>query len=537
MTGQVVDGKFEILDEIGHGGMGVVYRARQISLDRIVALKMLSASLVDDPEFRSRFCQEAKIIARLNHPNILHVYDILDHGTDFWIVMEYLEGRSLRDVLRDAGRLPIARAVHIAAQVAGGLAYAHSKGIIHRDIKPDNIMMLPDDQVKIMDFGIAHLRGSSIHTQTGVAMGTPQFMSPEQAAGKPVDARSDLYSLTVVLYRMLTGELPFTADSPVAVALKHVQEPPPRPSKVNPAIPPALDALVLKGMAKKPDERFQSAEEMREALLHPDFRVEPAAAPSASPEETYVAAPAQPLAFSPPPPAAESIGTASTPVLVPVRRMRVRPLWAAAVAGGLLAGVWVLHMLYGNHSQPDETFPRTPAALSPDARSESDPKLPRRKTGERASALELLLNSLNEPKPRNPAEAEKRFKEALRLKRDWENSPQLLRNPNLLLCLEPFVDCINFDTSHTLHSIEFIRFLTEATEQQTIGSAFRAQLRETALGQIAKVRRLPDADLYRAELDKIEARLLTEPPATTSPLSAARPGMPADARTDDLDMP
>ncbi|MCX8037201.1 MAG: protein kinase [Candidatus Sumerlaeia bacterium] len=537
MTGQVVDGKFEILDEIGHGGMGIVYRARQISLDRIVALKMLSASLVDDPEFRNRFCQEAKIIARLSHPNILHVYDILDHGTDFWIVMEYLEGQSLRDVLREAGRLPIAKAVHIAAQVANGLAYAHSKGIIHRDIKPDNIMMLPDDQVKIMDFGIAHLRGSSIHTQTGVAMGTPQFMSPEQAAGKPVDARSDLYSLTVVLYRMLTGELPFTADSPVAVALKHVQEPPPRPSRINPAISPGLDALVLKGLAKKPEERFQSAEEMREALLHPDYRHEAAAAPSAPPEETYVATPAQPMAFSPPPAPAQSIHTASTPVLVPVRRVRFRPLLAAAAAVGLLAVVWVLHVLYGNHPQPDTTLPGNPAAVLPDAKSEGDPKLPRRKAGERASALELLLNSLNEPKPRNPAEAEKRFKEALRLKRDWENSPQLLRNPNLLLCLEPFVDCINFDSSHTLHSVEFIRFLAAATEQQTVGSAFRAQLKETALSQIAKVRRLPDSGEYRAELDKIEARLLLEPPATTSPLSAVRPGMPADARSDDPDMP
>jgi len=296
MIGRLIHGKFEVLDEIGRGGMGVVYRARQLTLDRIVALKMLSANLVEDEEFCERFRQEAKIIARLTHPNIIQVYDIYDvedeENGGFCIVMEYLDGRPLSDLLREQGKLGVERAIAIADQVAAGLGYAHRQGIVHRDIKPDNIMMLEDDTVKIMDFGIARLRDSSIHTRTGVTMGTPQFMSPEQAAGKTVDARSDLYSLAVVLYTMLTGALPFTGDSPITIALKHIQEPPPRPSKADPTIPPALDSIILKGMAKNPADRFQTAEEFRRALS--DFLSTKTAVPAAAEpqgEETYVSTP------------------------------------------------------------------------------------------------------------------------------------------------------------------------------------------------------------------------------------------------------
>lgn len=300
MTGRIVQGRFEILDEVGRGGMGIVYRARQLTLDRIVALKMLSANLVDDKEFRERFCQEAKIIARLAHPNVIQVYDIYDvEGEEggFYIVMEYIDGSPLRDVLREAkGRLPVDRAASIAEQIAAGLGYAHNQGIIHRDIKPDNIMMLPGDRVKITDFGIARLRGSSVQTQTGVSMGTPQFMSPEQAAGKSVDARSDLYSLAVVLYTMVTGELPFSGDSPVAIALKQIQETPRRPSEVNAAVPPALDTIILKGMAKQISERYQSAEAFGEALRH--FRASGEVVASADGDDTHVSPPIGPTPIS-----------------------------------------------------------------------------------------------------------------------------------------------------------------------------------------------------------------------------------------------
>jgi predicted Ser/Thr protein kinase len=345
MTGQVMQGRYEILGEIGHGGMGVVYRARQISLDRIVALKVLSANLVDDEDFRERFRQEAKIIARLTHPNIVHVYDIYDiEGKDGWfcIVMEFLEGRSLRELLREAGPLPIERAVAIAEQIATGLAYAHSQGIIHRDIKPDNIMMLANDQIKIMDFGIARLRGSTLHTQTGVSMGTPQFMSPEQASGKSVDARSDLYSLCVVLYGMATGQLPFSGDSPVMIALKHIQEPPPRPSQINPAIPPALDSIILKGLAKRPEDRFQNAEELQQVLGR--FDATTSVTVPAAGDETYVSTPV-PAPIIPQPVASGPWDASAEAARMPPVRRHFNWGWIVAALPGLVALAIVLYVV------------------------------------------------------------------------------------------------------------------------------------------------------------------------------------------------
>lgn len=360
MSGRIIHGRFEILGEIGHGGMGVIYRARQISLDRVVAVKMLSANLVDDEEFRERFRQEAQIIARLTHPNIVQVYDIHDVEAEeggFYIVMEYVEGRSLREVLREAKTLPVESAVAIAEQVADGLAYAHGKGIIHRDIKPDNIMMLDDERVKIMDFGIARLRGSSINTQTGVCMGTPQFMSPEQAAGKPVDARSDLYSLAVVLYGMVTGELPFTGDSPVAIALKHIHEQPRRPSEVNSTVPPVLDSIILKAMAKRPQERYRNAEEFRQALSR--FGSTTDVAISADGEETYVPSPVVPqsVASEPWDTPDEAIVKASP------RRRRFSWAWLAAAVPGLIALAIILVFLQTDLLRPrreaiEPTFPK-----------------------------------------------------------------------------------------------------------------------------------------------------------------------------------
>jgi predicted Ser/Thr protein kinase len=293
MNGWLIQGKFEVLDEIGHGGMGVVYRARQVSLDRIVALKMLSARLVDDEQFQERFRQEAKIIARLNHPNIIQVYDIFDIEDEggFCIVMEYLDGDSLATELRRSKRLDVPRVLSIARQVAAGLAYAHGKGIIHRDIKPDNIMLLGGDQVKIMDFGIARLLDSSLQTRTGISMGTPQFMAPEQARSQTVDARTDLYSLAVVLYNMLAGEPPFTGDSPISIALKQVQESPRPPSELNPSIPPELESLVLRGMQKDPAKRFGSATELRDALGRIGSTAGAAAGPVPTGEETFIDAP------------------------------------------------------------------------------------------------------------------------------------------------------------------------------------------------------------------------------------------------------
>jgi len=361
MTGRVIQGRFEILDEIGRGGMGIVFRARQLSLDRIVALKVLSADLVQDAAFRERFRQEARIIARLNHPNIVQVYDVYDLEDDggFCIVMEYLQGGSLRELLKAAGRLPIPRALLIARQVAAGLGYAHAQGIVHRDIKPDNIMLLADDRVKLMDFGIARLREGTVRTEAGTTMGTPQFMSPEQAAGKAVDARSDLYSLAVALYGMVTGALPFTGDSPVTIALRQIQDVPARPSEVFPGVPPALDALILKGMAKRPEERFQSAEELRAALSEfgaserlptpaddaDATYVSPAAMPAAAATTVSQISEALPASATLPP-----VTTATTAPMSHVARRRLNWAWIAAAMPGLLALAIVLYVtLWRDH--------------------------------------------------------------------------------------------------------------------------------------------------------------------------------------------
>lgn len=271
LIGRTIKGNFEVLEKIGQGGMAAVYRGRQISLDRTVAIKVLSGALVDVAEVRERFEQEAKIIARLTHPNIVQVHEICeieDEDAGLCIVMEYIDGRSLQEILQEQRPLAIERAMAIAEQIAAGLAYAHTQGVIHRDVKPQNVMLMSDDLVKIMDFGIARLGGSAIRTMTGSTMGTPEYMSPEQAGGKPVDHRSDIYSLAVVLYVMMAGELPFTGESPVAIGLKHIQEAPRPPREINPAIPDTVEAIILKGMAKKPAARFDNAEELRRMLIN-----------------------------------------------------------------------------------------------------------------------------------------------------------------------------------------------------------------------------------------------------------------------------
>ncbi len=262
----IINGRYEVLAELGRGGMGIVYRAKQKSLNRRVAIKMLSRDLAGDKEFCARFQQEAEIIARLQHENIVTVYDIeQDRGT-FFIIMEYVQGVSLQKRIANSGELSPPHAARLIGQVARALGYAHKKGIVHRDIKPDNIMVVEDDKAMVMDFGIARVSDSTLKTQTGVSMGTPKYMSPEQARGKKVDNRSDLYSLGVVLYTCLTAELPFDGDSPFTIALKHMQEPPPLPSEKVEGLPEAMEKVVLRAMAKDPADRFQSGEEFAAAL-------------------------------------------------------------------------------------------------------------------------------------------------------------------------------------------------------------------------------------------------------------------------------
>jgi len=261
----LISGKYELLEKIAEGGMGSVYTARQLDVDRIVAVKMLSPALARDPEFLTRFKQEAVIIARLNHPHIVHVIGVEPYQETFCIVMEYLEGMSLEQALAREGSLEQARAASIVLQVARALHYAHTRGIIHRDIKPDNIVLLDEDEVKVTDFGIARWSGASLQTQTGLRLGTPKYMSPEQARGKSMDARSDVYSLGLMLYRLVTGRFAFDADNEVDMAL--LQERPPQPpSSIFPEIHPGLEQAILKAIQNNPEDRFPSAQDMALAL-------------------------------------------------------------------------------------------------------------------------------------------------------------------------------------------------------------------------------------------------------------------------------
>ncbi len=300
--GTVVNGKFQIEALIGQGGMGKVYRARHLTLERPVVLKMLHRGYSGDPAVAQRFHREAKAASRLDHPNSIAVLDFgqAEDGTLF-MAMEYLQGKDLSRVIAEGHPLGVARIVRIGAQILSALSEAHALGIIHRDLKPENVMIEPrrnqPDHVKVLDFGIAKITesGETRLTQAGLVCGTPEYMSPEQASGKELDARSDLYSVGVILYQMATGVLPFESDTPVGFLTKHLSEPPPPPSRRRPgvAVAPALEALIMRALAKDPAARWRSADEMKEALLACDraSAAAPATAPGAAPPAAEAVAP------------------------------------------------------------------------------------------------------------------------------------------------------------------------------------------------------------------------------------------------------
>lgn len=266
MIGRILNSRYELQQLIGTGGMADVYRATDNLLGRTVAVKILHPQFAKDPVFIERFRQEAQAAANLNQPNIVNVFDWGIEDSTYYIIMEYVQGHDLKSIIMQGGPLLPERAVEIAMAICLALDAAHSHGVIHRDIKPQNVIVTGDNQIKVMDFGIARTAGGSAMTQTGTIMGTAQYISPEQAQGRPADPRSDLYSLGVVLYEMLTGKVPFNGENPVAVAYKQVREDPLAPSLINPDISAELEAVVMKALAKNPENRYQSALEMRSDL-------------------------------------------------------------------------------------------------------------------------------------------------------------------------------------------------------------------------------------------------------------------------------
>lgn len=264
--GRVLDGRYEILEEVGNGGMAVVYKAKDFDTGAIVAVKILREEYLDNEEFCRRFRNESRAIALLNHPNIVKIFDVCNSPTLQYIVMEYIDGISLKDYIEQQRVVRVKEAVHFTTQILRALMQAHSKGIVHRDIKPQNIMLLSNGQIKVTDFGIARLSTSRTSTITDKAIGSVHYIAPEQARGANTDARADLYSVGVMLYEMLTGKLPFEANSAVSVAVMQLQADPKMPREINPSIPVGLEEITMQAMQKDPAKRYQSAAEMLEDI-------------------------------------------------------------------------------------------------------------------------------------------------------------------------------------------------------------------------------------------------------------------------------
>ncbi len=348
------DGRYRIVRKLGSGGMADVYLAEDQELGRRVAIKILDGRHANDDQFIERFRREAKNAAALNHPNIVSIYDRGNAEDTYYIAMEYLDGRTLKELIVGHGQAPVRVAVEYARQILSALRFAHRHGIVHRDIKPHNVLVDREGRVKVTDFGIARA-GTSQMTETGSIVGTAQYLSPEQARGGEVDQRSDLYSLGVVLYELLTGKTPFEGDTPVEIAMKHLSATPQTPSELRPDIPPELDMVILRALAKNPDDRYQSADEM-EGDLDRVARGAPVAAATMDQATQVLSRPATAAAAAT---AATMIAPATAvPPRPPVVEEELeedgggRPLWpwllaAAFVIAAVIAGFFVFQELSG----------------------------------------------------------------------------------------------------------------------------------------------------------------------------------------------
>ncbi len=268
MEGIILGGRYELIQKIGEGGMAIVYKARCRILDRIVAVKILKEEYSSDANFVEKFRTEALSVARISHPNIVNIYDVGQEDETYYIVMEYIDGKTLKELIYNQAPLPVDKAVDIAIMICDAIHHAHEKGIIHRDIKPHNIIITTDGMVKVADFGIARAISNATITYGKNIVGSVHYISPEQAKGEPIDRTTDIYSVGCVLYEMLTGKMPFEADSPITVALKHIHDDPVPARSINPDIPAAIEGIIQKAMEKLPAQRFRTAQEMRNALLN-----------------------------------------------------------------------------------------------------------------------------------------------------------------------------------------------------------------------------------------------------------------------------
>ncbi len=350
----VLGDRYTLVELLGDGGMAKVYLARDNSLDREVALKVLREQFAGDEEFVERFRREAMSVAALNHPGIVQVYDRgrTEDGT-FYIVMEYVPGGTLKERIKGKGNLASGEAAGIASQVADALAVAHDRGIIHRDIKPQNVLLTASGEAKVSDFGIARAASAKTMTQTNSLLGTLAYMSPEQVRGERVGPASDLYSLGVVLYEMLTGELPYQGDDPIATAMKHLDEPPRNPQEMNSAVPEELDALVVKLLAKDPEDRYVSAASLSEDLRRVRDELPPLAARLE--DETTKQISLDTWKIRPAPTAAPGRRVSDPPASLGRRGTLVVSLVAFLLGVVLLVGLaWALGWGTSNQATPDE---------------------------------------------------------------------------------------------------------------------------------------------------------------------------------------
>ena len=338
-------GEYRIVEQIARGATANVYKAHQLKLNRHVAVKVLSPLYADDADFRERFTREAKAVAQLDHPNILPVYDFDQQGDLVYIVTQYVDTGSLADVVTKP--MPLDLAVKILDQVASALSYAHSRGIVHRDVKPANILLGQENWVLLTDFGLVKmLKEPATITQPGSGMGTPAYIAPEQATGESVSPRSDIYALTATLYQMITGRVPFEGQTAVTVTLKHLNEPVTPPRKIDPGLPRAVDEVIARGMAKSPEDRYASPDELAAAFRQAALVSGSAAAARTPPaDEPLRLAPRRkkgsPRPTPPPPPVKLERIWPRKLVLRSAKRGNSRALWLA-VAGSLLGAALVL---------------------------------------------------------------------------------------------------------------------------------------------------------------------------------------------------